>query len=344
MADYHLLTIWRIDAPLSQLYEAIHDSMHWPEWWSGSKKVEQTADGDGNGINNVRRYSWQGNLPYCLVFELRATRIESLVAIEGSAEGDLEGTGCWQFSHADKVSVVSFEWHVRSTRWWMNILAPLARPIFIRNHAQIMAWGGERLARRFGATLLSLENIDLTTGDGIPKIMSSRLRNHGRISPLVLVIVGIGTGVLATVVQALLWWLNGMPVLETLCRDAGLTAAMLVGPSILQSPSTATWDILLLASLIHFVLSITYTIVPAILAACLPIGSTIIAGALYGLGIYMINMYGFTAIFPWFAIARDWITLLTHLVFGVGLTTGCWWLTKYYTKARPKVRQDERTP
>jgi uncharacterized membrane protein YagU involved in acid resistance len=28
-------------------------------------------------------------------------------------------------------------------------------------------------------------------------------------------------------------------------------------------------------------------------------------------------MYGFTMIFPWFDEARDWITLVAHVVFGV---------------------------
>lgn len=30
----------------------------------------------------------------------------------------------------------------------------------------------------------------------------------------------------------------------------------------------------------------------------------------------MINFYGFTAIFPWFAMARNWVTVISHIVFG----------------------------
>ncbi|OUC07939.1 polyketide cyclase, partial [Litorilinea aerophila] len=39
-------------------------------------------------------------------------------------------------------------------RRWMNLLAPLARPIFAWNHDIIMAWGGQGLARLLGAQLL----------------------------------------------------------------------------------------------------------------------------------------------------------------------------------------------
>lgn len=31
-----LLTIWRIEAPLKEVYAAIHRSPRWPDWWPGS--------------------------------------------------------------------------------------------------------------------------------------------------------------------------------------------------------------------------------------------------------------------------------------------------------------------
>ena len=91
MAEYRLLTIWRIEAPLDVVYAAIHNSPRWPDWWTGMKKVELIAAGDADGGNSVLRYSWHGRLPYRMVFEVRATRIEKLVAIEGTVQGDLEG-------------------------------------------------------------------------------------------------------------------------------------------------------------------------------------------------------------------------------------------------------------
>jgi hypothetical protein len=35
VAEYRLLTIWRIEAPLEAVYAAIHNSPHWPVWWPG---------------------------------------------------------------------------------------------------------------------------------------------------------------------------------------------------------------------------------------------------------------------------------------------------------------------
>lgn len=343
MTGYHLLTIWHIDASLPAVYDAVQDSMLWPEWWPGCEKVERLASGDEHGINDIRRYSWRGDLPYPLVFELRATRIEALAGIEGLARGDLEGRGRWHFTHTGKVSIVRLEWHVHSTRWWMNLLAPVARPAFIRNHGLIMDQGGEQLAQRLGARLLSRKNIDLATGTVLPAALPARSSEHGRIDPLMLLVVGVGGGILATFVQIVLWWLADMPVVETLIRDTRLTAAVLMGPEVLPPPLTLRWDIVLLAALTHFAISIACTIAPALLASRLPAGPNLVAGAWYGLGIYIVNLHGFTLLFPWFSVARDWATLLTHVFFGMALTVGCWWFARRYRKTQAKMQGDVRT-
>jgi hypothetical protein len=314
VAEYRLLTIWRIEAPLEEVYAAIRDSPRWPDWWPSVKKVERTADGDADGVNSVWRYCWQGKLPYRVAFEVCATHVEKLVAIEGTARGDLEGVGSWHFARQGVVSVVSCEWHVRSTRWWMNLIAPIARSMFIRNHAQVMEQGGRGLARLLGSPLVGQEHIDL--------LAKSDPLQKGRIEPLMATLAGLAAGVVATVAQLALWRLAGMPLLETLFRDARLTAALAMGTAVLPPPSTPRWDILLVATLIHFSLSIAYALVLAQLASRLRSPPTVFSGALYGLLIYAINLYGFTLLFPWFEVDRDWVTLVAHLVFGIALAGG----------------------
>jgi hypothetical protein len=147
-------------------------------------------------------------------------------------------------------------------------------------------------------------------------------RQHGRIDPAMALVVGSGAAVIATGAQLIFWWLAGMPVLETLFRDARLTAALTMGTSILPPPSTARWDILLVATLIHFSLSVAYAAMAAHFAGRLRAGPAFVAGAVYGLAIYAVNLYGFTMLFPWFSVARDWVTLGTHVVFGIALAGG----------------------
>jgi len=178
MAEYHLLTIWRIEAPLEEVYAAIHNSLCWPDWWPGAQKVEQTAAGDADGINSIRRYLWQGQLPYQVAFEVRTTHIEKLTVIEGTAQGDLEGIGCWHFSRLGTVSVVRYEWHVRSTKWWMTMMAPAASSMFIHNHALIMEQGGEGLARLLRSPLVGQETIDLMAETIASRTALGRWQEH----------------------------------------------------------------------------------------------------------------------------------------------------------------------
>jgi len=68
----------------------------------------------------------------------------------------VEGIGRWHFSNDGVVTVVCYEWHVRTNRCWINIIAPLARPLFKWNHDQVMRQEAEGLARLLNARLISL--------------------------------------------------------------------------------------------------------------------------------------------------------------------------------------------
>lgn len=130
---------------------------------------------------------------------------------------------------------------------------------------------------------------------------------------------GIVAGVIATGVQIALWWafLDALPWI--LYRDARLTAAILMGQEVLPPPVTFDWNVIIVATFIHFVISIAYSLTLACLISRLGIALSLLAGSVYGLILYGINMYGVTLIFPWFSEVRDWITILTHVVFGISI-------------------------
>ena len=156
--EYQFSTVWRIEAPLQAVWAAIRDSARWPEWWKNVEGVAQIEAGTSDGVGAVQRYTWKGSLPYRLVFDMRVTRIEPLIALEGEASGDVEGTGRWRFSTDRNITVIRYEWRVRTRRAWMNLLAPLARPLFQWNHDTVMREGGLALARLLDAELISIEH------------------------------------------------------------------------------------------------------------------------------------------------------------------------------------------
>lgn len=113
------------------------------------------ADGDQNGLDQVGRYTWRSKLPYDLTFDVRTTRVERPFLLEGEASGELAGTGRWRFYEEAGTTAVVYEWNVRTTKAWMNLFGPLAKPIFAWNHDWVMGNGGAGLAQRLGCRLLA---------------------------------------------------------------------------------------------------------------------------------------------------------------------------------------------
>lgn len=133
------------------------------------------------------------------------------------------------------------------------------------------------------------------------------------------VYAGVAAGILATVVQIGLWAIFTDALPAIFFRDSRFAAAIVLGRDVLPPPASFDGRIILIATLVHFALSITYGLILARLIAGLRTSASLLAGAAFGLGLYAVNMYGFTAAFPWFASSRDWITALTHLAFGTAL-------------------------
>jgi hypothetical protein len=101
------------------------------------------------------RIAWRSRIPYELEFEFTVQELDEPRCMKGVASGELSGNGHWRLFEQDGVTAVTYEWNVRTTRAWMNLLAPLARPVFAYNHDVVMRWGGEGLARRLDCKLLA---------------------------------------------------------------------------------------------------------------------------------------------------------------------------------------------
>ena len=101
------------------------------------------------------RIAWRSRIPYELEFEFTVSELDEPRSMSGDAAGELSGTGHWRLFEQDGVTAVTYEWNVRTTKSWMNLLAPIARPVFEYNHNVVMRWGGEGLARRLDCNLLA---------------------------------------------------------------------------------------------------------------------------------------------------------------------------------------------
>jgi Polyketide cyclase / dehydrase and lipid transport len=158
MAEYAFLTTWLLESPREPVWEALHDQARWPSWWRGVEEAEELSRPPGGAdVGTVARMVWKSLLPYRVEFEVTTTRVERPHLLEGRAVGELEGTGRWRLYEQDGITAVLYEWNVRTTKPWMNLLAPLLRPAFEWNHDWVMARGGEGIAELLGCRLLATD-------------------------------------------------------------------------------------------------------------------------------------------------------------------------------------------
>ncbi|OJA70852.1 hypothetical protein BGV71_26565 [Burkholderia ubonensis] len=100
-----------------------------------------------------------------------------------------------------------------------------------------------------------------------------------------------------------------------------MIAAIYFGDDALAPSATVEVGILLAALGVHFALSIVFALILAVIIACFSLDSSVemasVTGAVFGVLLYVVNYYGMTQLFPWFADARGWVSALDHIVFGL---------------------------
>jgi len=155
VADYRFLTTWLLESPREPVFDAIFDQESWPSWWRGVEEASEVSPGEESGVGTVSRMAWKSLLPYRVRFEVTTTHVERPHLMQADAVGELTGVGRWRLFEDEGVTAVLYEWNVATTRAWMNLLAPVARPVFEWNHDWVMARGAEGIAARLGCRLLA---------------------------------------------------------------------------------------------------------------------------------------------------------------------------------------------
>jgi hypothetical protein len=153
MTDYHFVSSWRLQAPIERVWDEIFHTERWPSWWKYVHRVEELDPGDADGLGRRQHLVFTTRLPYRLGFDIRVRHLQPPTTLEAVATGELDGVGRWTLTPVDGGTLVRYDWDVRTTRWWMNLAAPVARPAFVWNHDALMREAAQSLARRLDADL-----------------------------------------------------------------------------------------------------------------------------------------------------------------------------------------------
>jgi hypothetical protein len=108
---------------------------------------------------------------------------------------------------------------------------------------------------------------------------------------------------------------------ESIWGPVRMIGAIVLGKDVLPPPATFDLISLIAAVVVHFALAIIYGVIFALVAdrAAWTLGVATGVGLIFGLAIYAVNFYGMTAFFPWFAMARNSISIFAHAAFGLVL-------------------------
>jgi len=128
------------------------------------------------------------------------------------------------------------------------------------------------------------------------------------------IFAGVIAGTLFTTVEMLLIGAAGKGDIWDPLR---LSASIAMGNRAVARSTAFTFDVFFIGMLMHYTLSILYTVVLGMVIRQLRLETALAVSAGFGLLLYVVHFYGLVFMYPWVAEARSWMAVVGHLVFGL---------------------------
>ena len=135
LVSYVFQSRWLVPAPADECFDILHDIEGYPKWWPEIREVHMLDDDTAS--LRVRSF-----LPYYLDFESARSRDDREAGVlEARLSGDLDGFSRWTIPETARGSMLVFDEEVVTAKRILNVLAPVARPLFKMNHTFMMRHG-----------------------------------------------------------------------------------------------------------------------------------------------------------------------------------------------------------
>ena len=164
MAQYHFITDAVLSAPADRVWAVVSRPEGYPDVWRWCKQVDVLDPGGPDLLGARHRLHFGTALPYTITVGTEVVRAAPPDVLDLRAGGDLDGVGRWTL-RAGAVTAVTYEWLVATTKSWMNVLAPVARPVFAWNHDVLMRDFARGVAAASGGELLRIDNSTVQPDD-----------------------------------------------------------------------------------------------------------------------------------------------------------------------------------
>jgi uncharacterized membrane protein YagU involved in acid resistance len=145
-------------------------------------------------------------------------------------------------------------------------------------------------------------------------------RGHG-IDWSAAIMAGVIAGIIFIMMEMFLMPLFGFA--PSMWAPPRMIGAIGMGKDVLPPPATFDLGVVMVAMMIHFATSILFAVVVAFIIRNLGTGAAIAVGVVAALLLYVFVFYIMTGgPWPWFANGRNWVSILSHVVFGAVVA---WW-------------------
>ncbi len=129
---------WTILSPVPRVWDGLTRLDQWPVWFNGLENIHPCGPIASLQRGQAIELMIRGHLPYSLKFEIIVNDFIACSFVSFTVTGDLNGEGFCQLMASVSGSTVHFTWNVSPARLWMKMGASFARPVFIKNHDQIV--------------------------------------------------------------------------------------------------------------------------------------------------------------------------------------------------------------
>lgn len=158
MAQYRFVTEFAAAAPVAAVYATIVEPERWLGAWADAVSVRRLRGGDATGAGAAFQATVRAPVGYRLSARIDLVEADPPTHVRMRATGGLEGEGRWRLRAREEVTEVTFAWTVRTTAAWMNLAAPVARPLFERSHGIVVRHAAEAAAAHLGTELASFRS------------------------------------------------------------------------------------------------------------------------------------------------------------------------------------------
>ena len=141
-AQYRLQSRWALPTDVDHAWDVVESLLDSGDPFVGGDAV--TVEGhDDEGMHVVTA----SHLGYVLRFVLTDVEVRRPDRVTVRASGDLQGHGIVRVRPDGECSAIEIDWQVETTRRWMRVVGPVARPAFVAAHGQVMRQGRKAFVR-----------------------------------------------------------------------------------------------------------------------------------------------------------------------------------------------------